>query len=458
MAVEGCRRCCRRQAQDGGGVEAVSETDVGGSYAGLGRGTVSAAVGAASGGAHVNSPFTAECHIHVFIWAWAGEACVCVPRRAMQQCVLVMQTRQSARRPRARRGSPSEPPSVRQPREAVAVAVSLSLYLSLCLSRARAQIISPTPHSPPTLHSNMSLKSILKTPTVSTSTPLTATPVSQRQRDVAIHHANIIEQQKSVEKDVLDAIIDLLDFPTSPKADPTRPSPSDALRFEDAIMPFQPSDYDSLIEERNIAGKCGYALCPRPKRKARSTARKHFVDTAKGVEIVDKKALEVWCSDDCARRALYVKVQLNEDPAWIRQGGQGDKIELMVENKDEHYKALPLRLKTPAKSASPVKNEDEDDAAAMWAARDDALADLAIERGEKPGRLSKANKDLISEKIKERTVTTVPVPPTLPSQAAGATHMAIEGHIPGSASRPTLDGDDDDDDDDPQDWDKHLPG
>jgi hypothetical protein len=302
----------------------------------------------------------------------------------------------------------------------------------------------------------MSLKSILKTPTVATNTPLASTPVSQRQRDVAIHHANIIEQQKSVEKEVLNAIIDLLDFPTTPDADPTRPSPGDAILFEEAITPFQPSDYDALIEERNIAGKCGYALCPRPKRKARSTARKHFVDTAKGVEIVDRKALEVWCSDDCARRALYVKVQLNEDPAWIRQGGLGDKIELMLENKEEHHKALPLRLKTPAKSTPPVKNEEEEDAAAMWAARDDALADLAIERGEKPGRLSKANKDLITEKIKERTVTTVPVPPTLPSQAAGATHMAIEGHIPGYASRPAQEGEDDEDD--AQDWDKHLPG
>jgi hypothetical protein len=302
----------------------------------------------------------------------------------------------------------------------------------------------------------MSLKSILKTSTVATSTPLSSTPVSQRQRDVAIHHANIIEQQKSVEKEVLNAIIDLLDFPTARDADPTRPSPGDAILFEEAITPFQPSDYDALIEERNIAGKCGYALCPRPKRKARSTARKHFVDTAKGVEIVDRKALEVWCSDDCARRALYVKVQLNEDPAWIRQGGLGDKIELMVENKDEHHKALPLRLKTPAKSAPSVKNEEEEDAAAMWAARDDALADLAIERGEKPGRLSKANKDLITEKIKERTVTTVPEPPTLPSQAAGATHMAIEGHIPGYASRPAQE--DDDEEDDAQDWDKHLPG
>ncbi|KAF2786292.1 hypothetical protein K505DRAFT_330456 [Melanomma pulvis-pyrius CBS 109.77] len=297
--------------------------------------------------------------------------------------------------------------------------------------------------------------SILKTPAVSTSAPPASRPVTQRQRDVAIHHASIIEQQKSVEREVLDAIIALLDFPTAPDADPARPSAADALAFQHLVLPFQPSDYDALIEERNISGKCGYALCPRPKRKAPSTAKKHFMDTAKGVEIVDKQVLEVWCSDDCARRALYVKVQLNEDPAWIRQGGSGDKIELMVENAEEHHKALPLRLKREAAHATPADTGDDDDAAAAWAARDDALADLAVERGEKPGQLGKANNHLISAKIKERVGNTVPVPPSLPSQASGPSHMAIEGHIPGSAGGPVHD---DEEEDDPQDWDKHLPG
>ena len=62
----------------GAGAEAVSETDGGGSYAGLGRGAVSAAEGAASGGVHVDSLFTADCHMCVFIWAGAGEGYVCV--------------------------------------------------------------------------------------------------------------------------------------------------------------------------------------------------------------------------------------------------------------------------------------------------------------------------------------------------------------------------------------------
>lgn len=297
-------------------------------------------------------------------------------------------------------------------------------------------------------------KSIPKKTTVAANAPSTSRPINQRHLDVALHHANILEQRKQVEKQVLDSIMTLMDYPTSPQADPKSPSASDAHHFREAMIPFQPSDYDSLIEERNIADRCGYALCPRPKRKAPSTAKKQFVDTEKGVEIVDKKALEVWCSDDCARRALYVKVQLNEEPAWLRQGGYGDKIELLVENAEEHHKALPLRLKKETPVPPPVDHEEEDVAAA-WAARDDALADLAMERGEKPGRLSKANKDLIQDKIKERVTSTPPVPPSLPQQSSAQSHMAIEGHIP-KAERDVDNNQDEDEDD--QDWDKHLPG
>ena len=95
-------------------------------------------------------------------------------------------------------------------------------------------------------------------------------------------------------------MITLMDFPSSATTDSKRPAPADAVQFQQLIIPFQPSDYDSLIEERNIAGQCGYALCPRPKRKMRSGAKKHFIDTDKGVEIVDTKLLEVWCSDSCS--------------------------------------------------------------------------------------------------------------------------------------------------------------
>ena len=297
-------------------------------------------------------------------------------------------------------------------------------------------------------------KSILKKTPVSTNAPGRTKPVNPRHLEVALHHANILEERKRVEAEVLQSIMTLMDFPSSPEADAKRPTASDAHQFREAMVPFQPADYDALIEERNIADKCGYALCPRPKRKARSNAKKHFVDTEHGVEIVDRKVLEVWCSDDCAKRALYVKVQLKEEPAWTRQGGYGDKIELMVENAEEHHRALPLRLKEDTSSST---KEEDDDLAAAWAAREDAVADLALERGEKPGQLSKANKDLVQDQITERIASNAPpLPPSLPSQSSEHT-MAIEGHVPRS-DRKEKEVDDDEDEDDAQDWDKHLPG
>ncbi|KAF2850585.1 hypothetical protein T440DRAFT_468551 [Plenodomus tracheiphilus IPT5] len=287
--------------------------------------------------------------------------------------------------------------------------------------------------------------------TVSTDAPPARKPPNPRHLDVAIHHANILEERKRVEAAVLDSIITLMDFPPTPNADAKRPSASDALLFVENVKAFQPADYDALIEERNISDKCGYALCSKPKKKARSSARKQFIDTDHGVEIVDRKVLEVWCSDDCAKRALYVKVQLNEEPAWLRQGGYGDNIELMVDNTEEHHKALPLRLKQEDKTAE----TEDDDVAAAWAAQEEALADLARERGEQPGQLSKANLGLVKDEIMERATSTAPPkPPTLLAQNIDNTTMAIEGHVP----RLDRKREDDEDEDDAQDWDKHLPG
>lgn len=296
----------------------------------------------------------------------------------------------------------------------------------------------------------MQPRSILKNSTASTNAPPTSRPVNQRHLEIALHHANIIEDRKKTEREVLESIMELMEFPTSSTADPKRPSPTDALQFCERMRPFQPSDYDSLIEERNIADKCGYVLCPRPKRRAPSSAKKHLIDTETGVQIVDKKVLEVWCSEDCARRAMYVKVQLNEEPAWLRKGGVTQPIELMVENAEEHYRALPLR---PKQSKASAAKSEADDIEAAWAARDSAIADLAIERGEKPGSLSKPNKDLITPQIKEREQGTAPV---APSPFGADSHLAIEGHIPrADAAKDSKDEDDEDDDD--KDWEKYLP-
>jgi RNA polymerase II-associated protein 2 len=290
----------------------------------------------------------------------------------------------------------------------------------------------------------MAPKSILKSSTSPPRSFVSRENVNPRHLEIALHHANIIEQQKKTETDILRSIITLLDYPTRPDADPARPSPDEAAAFCNFLVPFQPSDYDALIEERNAADRCGYALCPKPPKKAPSTAPFQFVETEAGVEIVEKRKLEVWCSDDCARRALYIKVQLNEEPAWTRRGGIG-KIELLADNEDEHHKALPLRLKDDSRAKSePVQGPDEADEEDAWAAREGALDELARERGEVPGQPTKATSELLKPDIQERTDVAAPVSPFQQVEHGPNSHLAIEGHVPKKDAKKGLNEADDD--------------
>lgn len=274
-------------------------------------------------------------------------------------------------------------------------------------------------------------KSLLKKP-ANTFVPPSSKPVNERHLQTALRHANIIEAQKQIESEILRSIITLLDFPSSNEATAAQPSPNDAARFQDMLVPFQPSDYDALIEERNAAKKCGYALCPKPQRRAPSSAKRQFVNTDHGPEIVEKKVLEMWCSDDCAWRALHVKVQLLDEPAWLRRGGVNDKIDLKVDNKEAHQEVLPIRLKSEQKLSVPDAREEEDDfdEEAAWAIADEALAELATERGEQLGKAHKATEELIKDRIQERTDNGPPTAPSLSNTNPEQAHFAVEGHVP----------------------------
>lgn len=156
---------------------------------------------------------------------------------------------------------------------------------------------------------------------------------------IALHHAHRIQVQKDTEALILDRILDLVSFPPSTTADPSSPSPEDTRAFKDALIPFQPADYDNLIQERNIEGRCGYGLCPREHRKddrggggggGPGTFRIRYGAKGSGpggrgreMNIVPKEKWEMWCSDECAERAMYIRVQLAEEPVWERRGDTG---------------------------------------------------------------------------------------------------------------------------------------
>lgn len=176
--------------------------------------------------------------------------------------------------------------------------------------------------------------------------------VDPRHMAIALHHAHRIQSQKDTESLILDRILDLVSFPYSPTADPSTPSLEDALLFKNALVPFQPTDYDNLIQERNIEGLCGYSLCPREHRREEGGGMFRIKYGAKGsgpggrgreMNIVPKEKLEMWCSDECAERAMYIRVQLVQEPVWERRGDDSRNKDLLLLEEAREQQGRSLR-------------------------------------------------------------------------------------------------------------------
>ena len=176
---------------------------------------------------------------------------------------------------------------------------------------------------------------------LSTTSPSPGRSRESRNKDTALYHAHILQQRKDVEALILTSTEALLESPSSTESDPARPCSRDVSLVKNLLKPFQPSDYDSLIEERNINKQCGYVLCPKPNRQENTKARYRILHgkgrASDSVKFVERRTLERWCSDECGKRALYVKVQLNEEPAWTRVGSSVRDI-LFLEDEHDHEK------------------------------------------------------------------------------------------------------------------------
>ncbi|QYT04585.1 RNA polymerase II subunit B1 CTD phosphatase RPAP2-like protein [Trichoderma simmonsii] len=249
------------------------------------------------------------------------------------------------------------------------------------------------------------LKSILKDSVSPPNEP------KQSAREIAIHHATLLEHRKQLESQILDSLILLSEYPlvreTSYNA--SNPAPSDVSDFKANVRLFQPSDYDDLIEERNVNELCGYTLCPKPRRQTGSGGEWKLTNSG---EIVKRKELEKWCSQQCARRALFVKVQLNETAAWERAGIPDIQIDLLDEDKSAETEA-----DRTARKLGELKLEDQ-----RQAARDSAA--LAMERGD--NRIG-SSLDKVKVTLKEKDVKAPSdmVPP--PGADNSEAHLLIDG-------------------------------
>ncbi|EGR46777.1 uncharacterized protein TRIREDRAFT_80022 [Trichoderma reesei QM6a] len=234
----------------------------------------------------------------------------------------------------------------------------------------------------------------------------------QTAREIAIHHATLLQQRKDLEAQILDSVILLSEYPLVREApySSANPAPSDVSDFKANVRLFQPSDYDDLIEERNVNELCGYTLCSKPRRQTGGGGEWKLTSSG---EIVKRKELEKWCSQTCARRALFVKVQLNETAAWERAGIPDIQIDLLDEDKSTETEA-----DRTARKLGELKLDDQ-----RQAARDSAA--LAMERGFN-GITSSLDKVKITLKEKD-----VAAPSEMASQVGNANtedHLLVDGH------------------------------
>ena len=251
------------------------------------------------------------------------------------------------------------------------------------------------------------------------------TPRSQdeRIREAAIHHANLLQERKDTEMQILESLEKLIDYPTQASSDAAHPTAEDVTNLKVMLIPFQASDYDDLIEERNINKKCGYVLCPNPNKLQGSRAKFGFVHSkGKGMEIVDRKVLERWCSPVCGKRALYLKVQLAEEPAWERIGGVGGNFVLF----DERPDAAGQTDTTSQIAENLGKLNFRDDEESLVA----AMKELAVERGDGSARSNLtrlADVHVVENKHAGQNHTMLPSS----SDQSAKTYDEIEGYRPG---------------------------
>ncbi|OTB03331.1 hypothetical protein M426DRAFT_179409 [Hypoxylon sp. CI-4A] len=295
-------------------------------------------------------------------------------------------------------------------------------------------------------------KSILKKPSTAATTTTTTTakattppnpptsppkpPTASEARELAIQQARLIHQQWEFQDQIQDSIIELSRFPltattTSESHDASNPSPSDAAAFRRQVRAFQPGDYEDLIEERNTKSKCGYVLCPRPRaRVPGGGAYKLLGYGTRDFSIVAREEVERWCSRECARRAMYVKVQLNETAAAERVGIPSIRIELLDEPREEREGEADEARKRVARELEKLEVEKQ-----RKAARD--AEELALERGDKKetATTTTATTTLpvgagqqVTVTIREKPVTMKAREPQLDEDEEGEDHLVLDGY------------------------------
>jgi hypothetical protein len=283
-------------------------------------------------------------------------------------------------------------------------------------------------NKPKSILKNISIPTTTTSTISSTSTTTTTTkqPVSSP-REVAIKHARIIHSRREIEDQISDSMIELSKFPITRDSPygASNPAPADAQSFRDLVRLYQPSDYEDLIEERNANGLCGYTLCPNPRSRVSNGGTFKLVNYGrKDFNIIPSRELERWCSQKCAKRAMYVKVQLNETAAWERAGMASISIDLFEE--EGQISAASDSTEPLAKDIANLKIEAQRKTAQN-------ARDLALERGDTVTENGIPKQRSIKLTIREKPVRA----PAAPSAGSDSqSHLVTEGYKTTFAQKP----------------------
>ncbi|KAH6632613.1 Rtr1/RPAP2 family-domain-containing protein [Chaetomium tenue] len=314
-----------------------------------------------------------------------------------------------------------------------------------------------------TLASRPKLKGILKQSTVYPSTPPGEEAAAATETAELTRAEILARSEKAARVRLLQKLRDtqlkppvpfstfetLCELPRSSTHPASAPSAADADTFLTLLTDFQPSEYMDLIEERNCLGKCGYTLCGRPRRALEGSFR-----IARGIARTED--LNKWCSDACARRGLYLKVQL-ENPSYVRDerpggGGMVVKLELREEDGGAGDKGKGLAGQPGARKLAPRgKEEDRLQLAEIMAKLElsrrmsDPKEDAALLGGERGDAIKGFFVGVTRVEVNMNDTPVIePVQP--PSSDLKGTEYMIEGYMPkifrgrdtGSATTPAV--------------------
>ncbi|CDH56433.1 hypothetical protein RO3G_09153 [Lichtheimia corymbifera JMRC:FSU:9682] len=104
--------------------------------------------------------------------------------------------------------------------------------------------------------------------------------------------------------------------------------PSSLLRQAATIL--QPQTYDEIVEERAVQDWCGYPLCGNTPQK--DQPRYHISLSRR--KVFDQSELASFCSEACLQRSKYFRMQLSEDPVWIRDMQAVPKVHIILLDQD----------------------------------------------------------------------------------------------------------------------------